>query len=111
MDYYITTTFSPAMIAGNLKFHGEEINFGVTNYLIQYNEINFIGKVAHENTAKLLEKKFSMKNSLFSRENLNITSPSIILAIIPQFRVDVSREYSDEEIASAVFRYFRITIE
>jgi len=63
-----------------------------------------VERVAHEITASLLEGKFGLQN-LFSREPVILQKEEILLAAIPQFRVDVKREFSQEEMKNAKFAF------
>jgi hypothetical protein len=68
---------------------------------------NFESYVGHEATSSLLSKKLG-KNIKFNRANLVLKPEMKLFVAVPQFRVEVSREFTTEEIEKAKFRYFII---
>jgi hypothetical protein len=70
---------------------------------------DFESCVGHEVTAKLLGAKFG-KEIPFNRSNVTLTPDIKLFVAAPQFRVDVAREFTEDEIKNAKFRYFIIEI-
>jgi hypothetical protein len=70
---------------------------------------DFESSVGHEATAKLLSAKFG-KDIPFNRTNVTLTPDVRLFVAVPQFRVDVAREFTEDEIKNAKFRYFIIEI-
>jgi len=68
---------------------------------------DFESYVGHEATAKLLSAKFGKEIS-FNRANITLTPAVKLFVAVPQFRVDVAREFTEDEIKNAKFRYFII---
>jgi len=71
----------------------------------------FIGRIGHENTASLIKERFNLSESPFSREPLTLEEGDAVICLIPQFRVQESREFTDAEIKGAKFRYFYVRVE
>jgi len=71
-----------------------------------------VAAVGHETTAVLLKKRLNLepffKGSLYAKINLSLRKGEIVYAAIPQFRTPETREFSDEEIVGAEFRFFFI---
>ena len=101
-EVIVTTTISPSMIWKDPVII-KEIDEKEFKELIEKRD--FKSAVGHEVTAKILSKKFNI-DIKFNRENIAITYNTLILAAIPQFRVSESREFTEDEIKSAEFRYF-----
>ena len=106
MRNVITTTFSismlPASEEANLRIR--EVNEETFNRELGDDFESYVG---HEATAKLLSAKFG-KDIPFNRANITLTSDVKLFVAVPQFRVDVAREFTEDEIKNAKFRYFII---
>jgi len=129
MRTYLATTFSPAMLS---------VEGGVAK-VVEVDEAHFIylvkkalswgtlcPAVGHENTARLLALRLQKEGvevtaeegaeetfvplNLFSRASLTLKQGDELLAAIPQFRAPEAREFSDEEIEQAKFRFFLIEV-
>jgi len=110
---YITTAISPMMLpqpdaAGchsMVVVEHEEHFFRDLIRIYRENGHEIVGAVGHPNTASLLEAKFGL-TSLANRVSITLEPGDRVLAAVPQFRPPESREFSDNEIRSAKFRYF-----
>lgn len=103
----ITTTFSPTMlgIAKSAKIrevHEKEF----LRYIKQAGDFLF-SAIGHENTANILSRKLNHYFP-YNRTNISLDYAAVVIAAIPQFRADQAREFTDEEVAATVFRYFVI---
>jgi hypothetical protein len=102
---YLACTFSPMMLgkgAGEAKIR--EIRFREAQQLLKG---GFFSVVSHLNTAKLLTKKLGVEVE-FNRENVSLTHSCRVVVCTPCFRVDEAREFTDEEIELAEFRFFSV---
>jgi hypothetical protein len=108
MKNIITTTFSVSMLPvseeANLRIR--EVNEETFNRELGD---DFESSVGHEATAKLLSAKFG-KDIPFNRTNVTLTPDVRLFVAVPQFRVDAAREFTEDEIKNAKFRYFIIEI-
>jgi len=113
VKYYISTTFSPSMLAKGVGASVEELDFGTFRLQVQklVRAGELIPAVGHENTAQLLRKKLGVDLELYARVNLELGDGDILYCAIPQFRATEAREFTAEEISSAEFRYFAILAE
>lgn len=100
---YLTTTFSPMMLANESEFVGKPIN--------NLSEIDWdVSAVGHENTAEILTKILD-KEVEFNRTNIKIGPGDIVYCVISNFRDSQAREFTKYEIISAGFRAFKIEIK
>ena len=116
----LTATFSPS----GREAQVEEIDEGAFFRLVKEAFIRgrLVPRVGHENTARLLALRLQKEGvealgesgvgplPLFSRENVALGSGDELLAAIPQARFSEAREFTDEEVAGAKFRYFLIKV-
>jgi hypothetical protein len=106
---YLTTTVSPTMMnkqAGQMNIR--EITEDAFAAILKSGEdINYA--VGHENTAKLLERRYGLQG-VFNRVNLNLRLGDYVLAAVPLMRVDATRELTNEEIEKAEFRFFEAMV-
>jgi len=113
MKSYLTTTFSPSMLPDRGRALVEEADEGLFRVQVQKKARagELIPAVGHENTAELLKRRLNLepffKESLYARVSLVLEPGEIVYAAIPQCRPE-TREFSDEEIAEAKFRFFFI---
>lgn len=103
---YVTTSFSPMMLKTGLSFVGQEVTIEKAKKLINEDTTS---AVSHENTAKLLSSLFGL-TILFNRVKLVLEPGDIIICIIPNFRTDQSREFTEMEISEEKPRAFKIII-
>jgi len=114
---YLTTTFSPSMISkknkGVMVQEVSELEFWrMLKGVINTGEVEFVSAIGHENTADIVlrrmpdELKEQMPESLFNRVNIKVEHGDWVFAIIPQIRFDSTREFTDEEVKKAEFRFF-----
>ena len=69
----------------------------------------FTSAVSHEITAKILTSVLNTE-VLFNRVNLALNSGDKVIAIIPNFRAETAREFTQEEIGTN-FSFFAIDIQ
>ena len=104
-EIFLSTTFSPMMMGkGCGKVKIREIHLRETITLLKD---GFYSVVGHENTARLLTRKLDM-NVEFNRETISLGHSCRVVVCTPCFRVDEAREYTDEEIEYAEFRFFSV---
>ena len=65
---------------------------------------DFVSAVGHQTTADILSRRWN-KTILFARQNISCTD-SLICVAVPQIRFDEAREFTEEEIKEAPFRFF-----
>lgn len=110
---YLTTTFSPAMLSDNhvvatvVEVSESQFQDDVHKAL---SEGELTPAVGHENTAALLQARLGLEKTLWARVNLTLNDGDVVLAAIPFFRAPESREFTDEEVRSAKFRFFKVYI-
>lgn len=116
---YVTTAFSPSMMKQypdlqTLSAQVVEIDLaaakGLASLLSLKDNSVIISAVGHEITAKILTARLG-HTVAFNRVNIVLDRQDICLACIPQFRAEEAREYTDAEIDTCQFRYFRIQVE
>jgi len=112
---FITTTFTPSMMKNKVVMVEEidEARFWAELYNVsQGSEV--VPAVGHENTAEIIKERMpdfvkeKMPESLFQKINIEMQDGDWIFAIIPQFRPNETREFTDEEVKKAKFRFFII---
>ncbi len=101
---YLTTTFSPAMLAKDTTAKVFPIDLGDIPAVSR-----LTSAVGHETTAKILSTLLDAPVA-FSRIRLTAESGDFIYCIIPEFRASEAREFSRTEIEKAGFRCFLIAI-
>jgi len=120
MKSYLTSTFSPSMLPSGGRARVEEVEEGT--FRIQVQKVARAGElipaVGHEVTAEILRQRIFQSmihkgsflkfapETLFARVNITLASGERLFAAIPQFRPPESREFTDEEVAGAQFRFF-----
>ena len=112
---YLTTTFTPAMLPRDYcgAVHIEEVNEKVFGRHLELaaRERVLVPAVGHQNTAEILRRKFLLSRSPFARVPLELARGDGVLAAIPQFRAGEAREFTDDEVRNAEFRYFVIMVD
>ena len=116
---FITTTFTPSMLPPMFELPPQEHVAAVTaevdhddvyDLLSRTEPEQVRGAVGHENTARVIERLLGDALpegvSLFARRNISLRAGDKVIAVIPQFRADKAREFTNEEISSANFRFF-----
>jgi len=108
MKKVITTTFSVSMlpVIGQANLRIREVSEDTFNSELGDDFESYVG---HETTAKLLSEKLG-KDIKFNRANLMLEPNMRLFVAVPQFRVEVAREFTPEEIEKAKFRYFIIEL-
>ena len=69
----------------------------------------FKSVIGHESTAKLLSQKFN-KEIQFNRASIQLKPYDKLLVVVPQFRAEEAREFSEAEIKDLKFRYFIVVV-
>ena len=103
---YLTTTFSPSMLPANSEAIVKELTEDKPRQLLKQ---GFTSAVGHENTAAILSRLFGTPVQ-FNRVNLTLQNGDVLLAAVPQIRFTEAREYSDDEVTSASFRFFAVKL-
>jgi len=70
---------------------------------------NWISAVGHEVTADVLTILLDHKVE-FNRMNLSLSAGDNVICVIPSFRASEAREFTQDEIKTAEYRCFHITI-
>ena len=104
-NIYLTTTITPMMLGEHTStITIREISEDAFTSIIDSGD-SITMAVGHENTARLLEQKYRIKNA-FGRLNLQLKDGDYVIAAVPQVRFDKAREFSTEEVTKARFRFF-----
>ncbi len=105
---YLSTTFSPTMLSpGKDKAIVGECSLDFIKQKLQH---GFRSVVGHQVTAAILETLLGT-DVPFNRTRVQLETGDILLCVIPNFRADESREFTFQEVASAGFRCFEVTVE
>ena len=114
---YLATAFSPAMMAhipDNLYLEATVKEVRREDFLASVRAANSFGVlksiVGHENTAELLSRKLGIPVE-FNRETVTLGEYDVVFIAVPQIRFDGAREFTDEEVEKAPFRYFHVSFE
>ena len=106
MTVYLSTAFSLSMLSSGGKASVEEIS--KSDFLSSLAD-GFTSVVGHENTAAILTRIVG-RTVDFRRVSIRLEDGDVMLVAVPQFRADQAREFTDEELKKASFRYFRVTV-
>lgn len=111
MKTYLTTDYSPSMQERGIpclgivdvtesEFKAELFNAGKNGRLVT--------AVDNKDTAKILSMKMGMGIKC-SQTNITLQKGDVVLCAIPQTRApEGAREFTDEEVAKAEYRYFYV---
>ena len=105
---YLTTTFSPSMVASGI-FCGRAVSLDEAKEALGP-EGTFISAVGHEVTAGVLSALLGVRVP-FARTNLALEPYDRVVVIIPRFRAEVAREFSREEVEAAGFSAYLVDID
>jgi len=110
---YLTTTFSPSMLGEKTKAIVEETDLSTFREVlgICIDNNNAVPAVGHQNTASLLARKLGIVSGIYRRVDPKLSAGDGVFCAIPQFRLPETREFTDEEIGRAEFRYFIIHVK
>ena len=115
-DVYLTNTFSPLMLErAELDEDGEFTAVRSIVTEIDFDDFmsglsgGFISAVSHKITADIISGIIN-KDVVFNRVNLSLKAGDTVLCAIPQFRAEVAREFTRDEIGDS-FRFFIISIK
>ena len=117
---YITSTISSMMLAGPAiemiiqEFDSEDMSIRMSgiNTVCKSRCVDVVGAIGHENTASvirpLVERYLPSVSGiqLFDRVDIKLGLFDEILAIVPNFRANESREFTFDEVKSSGFRVF-----
>jgi hypothetical protein len=104
MSIYLTTTFSPAML-GKVEATVKEISLDQVKEGLEV--LNWTSAVGHETTADVLSALLGCEVK-FNRVNLVLEAGDRLFCVIPNFRANVAREFSREEVEAAGYRCFLV---
>jgi hypothetical protein len=108
MARIVATTFSPSMLPEGGHAEIKEVSENSFQQLLEI--APFTSAVGHKITANILSQKFDV-DIQFNRIDVTITSRDILLVAVPQFRAEASREFTEEEVQNAPFRYFVVWLK
>ena len=107
-SFLLSATFSPSMLGGGVRAMIEEIEEEEAKSLLLSRD--FVSYVGHEITASILSHRLGRAVG-FNRSSLILEEGDELIAAVPQFRGEIAREFTHEEIAGAKFRYFLVKVE
>lgn len=102
MKIYLTTTFSPSMLAVGCRAV-------ITECKLSDVPASAESAVGHAVTAKVLSVLLG-REVPFNRVNLLLRPGDEVYAVIPQFRAEEAREFTKEEVEDAGYRAFKVMI-
>jgi hypothetical protein len=105
MKTYLTTTFSPAMVARG-TFHGHAVSLDEARKAL---EGGFISAVSHEVTAPVLAALLGVRVE-FARINLALGPGDRVVVVVPRFRAEVAREFTRDEVEAAGFSAYIVDV-
>lgn len=103
---YVGNTFSPLMLKKNHFAEVTEITLADARWMLLE---GFRSCISHEVTAKVLAVVLHQEIT-FNRINVSLKAGDTLIAVIPSFRAEVAREFTEEEVLSAPLRCFRISV-
>ena len=103
---YLASTFSPQMLSHNAIALVKRVDFDTAVSLLGD---GFTSVVSHQVTAEILSGILNMPVP-FNRINVQLMPGDMLIAIIPNFRAEVAREFTAEEIGNN-FSFFQIKIQ
>jgi len=115
MTTYLTNTFSPAMLQGesqaivNPLYYPTGLN--EVKYVFEngFDTSRKVSAISHEVTSVVLSTLLGFPVP-FNRFNLSLSRGDVVYCLIPNFRADIAREFTKEEIENAGVRIFRVAI-
>ena len=108
---YIGTAFSPSMLG-----EGSAVVYEVVEkrFVFLFNRENrrygVYSIVGHKNTAEVLSRRLNLQIP-FNRETISLVKGQKLFVAVPQARFDEAREFTDEEIRKAPFRFFVVEVK
>ncbi len=108
MRTYLSSTFSPMMLKSGMTAIVEEVPIEEARGILGAQ--SWESSVGHEVTAKIIGTLFGF-HVPFNRSNISIGHGDQLICVIPAFRADVAREFSHQEIVSAGYRAFLVSVE
>lgn len=100
----VSTTFSPMMM-GKGQAHIRELKLG--HAVAELKRHGYKSVVGHEITAGIISTLTGLPIE-FNRESIQLGRWDVLFCIIPNFRANVAREFTKEEISGAGYRCFRV---
>jgi hypothetical protein len=104
---FLTTTFSPMMLASGRSASVEEISLTEAREIL--GNRSWESAVSHEATAQVVTALFGF-HIPFNRANLSLDHEDQVVCVIPAFRADVAREFSYDEVVTAGYRVFLVCV-
>ena len=98
----LATTFSPAMLRPGMEAKVSECPL---KDVPEWAE----SAVGHEVTAKVISALLGRPVE-FKRTTVELRDGAVLYCIVPTFRADVAREFTQEEVTAAGFRCFRVEV-
>jgi hypothetical protein len=107
--HYIGNTFSPMMLGKFVDASVEEVSldFVKNNVTDGFLLPEFTSCVSHEVTSKVLTIMLGCRIP-FNRINVSLEGGDRMFVVIPNFRADVAREFTFDEVTSAGYRCFLV---
>lgn len=103
---FLTNTFSPQMLAKDAKATVEQVSLAEIVDIMYY---GFTSAVSHQVTSEVLTTLLGRRVHC-NRINLTLKPGDQVIAVIPAFRAEESREFTKAEVEAAGYRCFKITI-
>jgi len=69
----------------------------------------FTSVISHEVTAKVVSAVLHTE-VVFNRVNVTLKAGDVLVAVIPSFRAEIAREFTEEEVCAAPLRCFLIKV-
>jgi len=101
---YLTNTFSPMMLGGNTVAGVRPLELSEASVMAS----DAVSAISHEVTASVVSALTGYPVK-FNRVSLSLEGGDELIVIAPNFRAEVAREFSREEVESAGFRAFHVT--
>ena len=99
---FLTNTFSPLMLKVGTRAEVRECTLAEIPADIE-------SAVGHEVTAKVISALLGQEVK-FKRVNIALSAGDEVFCIAPNFRAEVAREFTKEEVEAAKFRCFHIAV-
>lgn len=100
---FISNTFSPMMLSKGVSAKVEERELERIKLVLECCKVTSV--VSHEVTSLILSGLLGT-DIKFNRINLSLQVGDILLVVIPNFRAEVAREFTYEEVKTAGYRCF-----
>ncbi len=105
---YLTNTFSPLMLSAESVNHAKVLPISLAEAREHLSQ-GVVSAISHEVTAKILSAVLH-RDIVFHRMNVSLNAGDVVIAVIPSFRAEVAREFTEEEVLGAPLRCFLILV-